>query len=177
MTAMSDVPSLPTRQPSATARLLIPVKRPSDARAAVGYAISRGASGQHVEVALLHVEDAAPAWLDENGELRRPACVRLGRQGLFERAARMLESSGVEFAVYVRSGPVAFAILDAAEQLDCSEIVVAAPPWPLARFWSRRVIDALVAGHCSIPVVLVSQRGIKLAAVAAPRPMAKGRQT
>ena len=172
MAAMSDVRALPTRQPSA-ARLLIPVKRPGDARAAVGYALSRSTGGLRVEVALLHVEAVAPVWLDTNGERREPACARLGRQGLFERAARMLESGGVEFAVYVRSGPVAFAILDAAEQLDCSEIVVPAPAWPLARFWSERVVDALLAGHRAIPVVLVNRQGVKLAAVAAPRPKAR----
>ena len=174
MVAMNDVPSLPTRLPSATARLLIPVKRPGDTLPAVDYAISRGAGGLRVEVALLHVEAVAHARPDENTERRGPAFAQQGSNGVFERAARMLQGSEIEFAAYVRSGPVAFSILDAAEQLDCSEIVVPAPAWPLARLWSKRVVDALVAGHRAIPVVLVNRHGIKLVAVSAPRPMAKG---
>lgn len=174
MAAMNDVRSPPTRSPSATARLLIPVKRPGDARPAVAYALSRSIGGERVEVALLHVEGVPSAWHHEHAESRVPA--RQNAKGLFERAARMLESGEVEFAVYVRSGPVAFSILDAAEQLDCSEIVVPAPAWPLARFWSRQIVDALVAGPRSIPLVLVNRRGRKLAAIAVPRATSTGRR-
>ena len=162
---MTDVSSLPTRLALATAyrhaqRLLIPIKRAGECRQAIGYAVSRCADERRVEVALLHIENA-------ERNTQAPARQRTG--ALFARATRMLEQRDIEFAVYVRSGPVVFSILDAAEELDCSEIVVPAPAWPLARLWSRRVVDALLAGQRSIPVITVNKRGIRLAAFAAPR--------
>lgn len=123
---MSDVISPATRLPFPAAnrppRLLIPVKRPGDARQAVGYAISRCADGRRVEVALLHVESVAAQWpvADTGRAVRAPA--PQGDSAMFANAMRMLERRDIEFAVYVRSGPVVFAILDAAEELDCSEI-------------------------------------------------------
>ena len=166
MVAMSDFPSLPARLPSAAPRLLIPVKRPGDARQAIGYAISRCTDGGSVEVALLHVESVAARWPVGDGERSVQAVAQQASAALFARATQMLERCGIEFAVYVRSGPVVFSILDAAEELDCSEIVVSAPARPLARLWSQRVVDALLAGQRSIPVVTVDKRGIRLAQVA-----------
>lgn len=168
MLAMTDVSSLPTRLavPAAYRHaqcLLLPIKRPGDCRQAIAYAVSRCTDEHRVAVALLHIEDS------EN-DSRIPARYRTGT--LFARATRMLEHRDIEFAAYVRSGPVVFSILDAAEELDCSEIVVPAPAWPLARLWSQRVVAALLAGQRSIPVVTVNKRGIRSAAVAAPKPAA-----
>ena len=170
MAAMSDIPWLAAKLPSAAPRLLIPVKRPGDARQAIGYAISRCTDGGSVEVALLHVESVAARWPVGNGERSVQATAQQASAALFARATQMLERSGIEFAVYVRSGPVVFSILDAAEELDCNEIVVQAPARPLARLWSQRVVDALVAGQRSIPVVTVDKRGTRLARVAAAAP-------
>ena len=166
MVAMSKVISPPARLPSAAPRLLIPVKRPGDARQAIGYAISRGTDGGGVEVALLHVESVAARWPVGDGERSVQATAQQASAALFARATQMLERCGIEFAVYVRSGPVVFSILDAAEELECSEIVVSARARPLARLWSRRVVDALLAGQRSIPVVTVDKRGTRLAHVA-----------
>ena len=160
---MSDVPAMPTKGLVAvgdrhTLRLLVPVKGPAGASQAIGYAISRSAGGGRVEVALLHVE----------------AVPRPGQQGvgaLFVRARRMLERRDIDCCAYVRSGPVVFSILDAAEELDCSEIVVPAPARPLARLWSHRVVDALLAGQRSIPVVTVNQRGTRQPEFAATTPI------
>lgn len=167
MMAMRDLVSLPARLPSAAPRLLIPVKRPGDARQAIGYAISRCADGGSVEVALLHVESVAARWPVGDGERSVQALAQQASAALFARATQMLERCQIGFAVYVRSGPVVFSILDAAEELDCSEIVVPAPARPLARLWSQRVVDALLAGQRSIPVVTVSKRGVRLAPIAA----------
>ena len=167
---MSDFTSLPARLPSAAPRLLIPVKRQGDARQAIGYAISRCTDGDCIEVALLHVESVAARWPVGDGERGVQATAQQASAALFARATQMLERCGIEFAVYVKSGPVVFSILDAAEELDCSEIVVSAPARPLARLWSRRVVDALPAGPRSIPVVTVYKRGTRLARVAAAAP-------
>ena len=170
MVAMSDFTSLPARLPSAAPRLLIPVKRPGDARQAISYAISRCTDGGSVEVALLHVESVAARWPVGDGERSVQAVAQQASAALFARASQMLERCQIEFAVYVRSGPVVFSILDAAEELDCSEIVVPAPARPLARLWSQRVVDALLAGQRSIPVVTVDKRGRRLTLVATAAP-------
>ena len=156
---MSDVPTIPTSVlvpvgGRHTLRLLVPVKGPGGASQAIGYAISRCADGGRVEVALLHVETV-------------PAPRPHGTGALFVHARRMLERRAIDCCTYVRSGPVVFSILDAAEELDCSEIVVPSPARPLLRLWSHRVVDALLAGQRLIPVVTVNQRGIRLPAFAA----------
>jgi len=160
---MSDIPAMPMKVLvpvgcQHTQRLLVPVKGPGGASQAIGYAISRSLGGCHVEVALLHVETA-------------PAPKQQGTGALFVHARRMLERSDIDCSAYVRSGPVVFSILDAAEELDCSEIVVPAPARPLARLWSHRVADALLAGQRSIPVVTVNRRGIKQPEFAATTPI------
>ena len=160
---MSDVPAMPTKVPVLLGRphplrLLVPVKGPGGASPAIGYAISRSVSEGHVEVALLHVEAV-------------PTPGQPGTGALFARAKRMLERRDIDCCAYVRSGPVAFSILDAAEELDCSEIVVPAPARPLARLWSQRVVDALLAGQRSIPVVTVNQRGVRQPEFAATTPI------
>ena len=160
---MSDVPAMPTKELAPVGcqhalRLLVPVKGPDGASQAIGYAISRNAGGCQVEVALLHVETAPALWQQGTG-------------ALFVHARRMLDRSAIDCSAYVRSGDVAFAILDAAEELNCSEIVVPAPARLLARLWSYRVVDALLAGQRSIPVVTVDQRGIRQPEFAATTPI------
>ncbi len=105
----------------ATRRLLIPVKNADDAGRAVAYAIRRRAEGAGVTVCLLHVEESPSQWQALLGGHGIHAEKRRRSHDMFAGAIRMLEGLDIEFAAYLRSGPVVFAILDAAEELDCDD--------------------------------------------------------
>lgn len=166
---MSDVASTQDqRRPDvhhaqATRRLLIPVKNADDAARAVGYAIRRRAEGMGVTVCLLHVEESPSQWQALIGGYGAHAEKRRRSHDVFAGAMRMLEGLDIEFAAYLRSGPVVFAILDAAEELDCDEIVVPAPGEGLFRLLSREIVATLLARQRAVPVVAVTKRGVAVA--------------
>ncbi|MDK9704582.1 MAG: universal stress protein [Sulfuritalea sp.] len=144
-------------------RLLIPVKSAKDAGHAVAYAIRRRAEGLGVAVCLLHVEESPTQWqaLSANAEAR--AVKRRRADHVFAPAMRMLEGLDIEFAAYVRSGPIVFTILDAAEELACDEIVVAEPGKGVFGLLSRRVVPVLMARQRSARLVAVTNAGVAVA--------------
>lgn len=144
----------------ATRRLLIPVKDADDAVGALDYAIRRRAEGLGVTVCLLHVEESPTQWQALVGGHGAHAEKRRRRHDVFAAAMRMLEGLDIEFAAYLRAGPVVFSILDAAEELDCDEIVVPAPSEGLFRLLSRDIVTTLLARQRSVPVVAVTKRGV-----------------
>ena len=151
------VPSV-RRHPVRMRRLLIPVKRPKEAGRAVSYAIRRRAEGCGVAVCLLHVEEAPSQWQALVGG-GMPDGRRRQASDVFGVAMRMLEGLDIEFAAYVRSGPIVFAILDAAEELACDEIVVPAKGSGLFSLLSRRVVPVLKSRQRSARLVTVSNCG------------------
>lgn len=147
--------------PQAMQRLLVPVKKPDDASQSIAYAIRRRAEGGRVQVAMLHVQAlVAPSSIRGHGQYIR-ARTTPSAGSVFFLGARMLEGLDIDFSTYIRSGPVVFSILDAAEQLDCSEIVVPAPGRLHLRLLSRNTVRNLLAWQRSVPVVAVNKRGIK----------------
>lgn len=153
-----DVPHAP-----ASRRLLIPVKSADDAVRAVGYAIRRRAEGTGVTVCFLHIEESPSQWQALLGGHGAHAEKRRRSHDVFATAVRMLDGLDIEFAAYLRSGPVVFSILDAAEELDCDEIVVPAPSEGLFRLLSRDIVTTLLARQRSVPVVAVTKRGVAVA--------------
>ena len=85
----------------------------------------------------------------------------------------MLEGLDIELSTYIRSGPVVFSILDAAEQLECDEIVVPAPRRLHLRLLSRNIVANLLVWQRSIPVVAVNQRGVKQPIIVSKAPPAQ----
>lgn len=141
--------------------LLVPVKRPNGANQSIAYAIRRRAEGAQVMVSLLHIDELQePRSISGNGKYVRGQNNRRAFY-VFLEGVHMLEGLDIEFSTYVRTGPVVFSILDAAEQLDCSEIVVPAPGRLHFRLLSRNVVATLLACQRSISVVTVNNRGIK----------------
>jgi nucleotide-binding universal stress UspA family protein len=161
--AMQEESSARAQHAPATRRLLIPVKNADDAARAVGYAIRRRAEGTGVTACLLHVEESLSQWQALIGGHGAHAEKRRRSHDVFAGAMRMLEGLDIEFAAYLRSGPVVFAILDAAEELDCDEIVVPAPGEGLFRLLSRDIVTTLLARQRAVPVVAVTKRGVAVA--------------
>jgi hypothetical protein len=80
---------------------------------------------------------------------------------VFAESQRILESLGIEYTTHLTSGPLVFSILDAAEQLACSEIVVPTPGRLHMRFLSRNIVSTLLTWQRAIPVIAVNQRGLR----------------
>ena len=167
MLLMSDVLSLAPKVPQsfderqAVQRLLIPLKRQDDASPSIAYAIRRRAEGAPVAIALLHVEALVAPWpITGDGQYVRAQ--RKPRTGnVFAESLRLLDGLDIEYSTHLIPGPVVFSILDAAEQLACSEIVVPVPGRLHLRCLSKNVATTLVAWQRSIPVVTVNKRGIR----------------
>ncbi len=81
---------------------------------------------------------------------------------VFSAAVRMMEGLDIEFAAYVRSGPIVFTILDAAEELACDEIVVPAQDNVWLRLLSRQVVTILMARQRSASLLAVGRNGIPM---------------
>jgi hypothetical protein len=148
--------------PSRKRRLLIPVKDPKRAISAVMYAIRLRAEARNVAVCLLHVEESPTQWQALLGGARMPGERRCRTDAVFGPALHLLDGLDIEFAAYVRSGPVVFTILDVAEELDCDEIVVPAPGSALSYLWSRHVVTVLAASQRSARLVTVTKSGTAL---------------
>jgi hypothetical protein len=81
-------------------------------------------------------------------------------KAVFGPVLQLLDGLDIEFAAYVRTGPVVFSILDAAEELECDEIVVPAPGSALSHLLSRHVVTILTARQRSARLVAVTKSGI-----------------
>lgn len=140
-------------------RLLIPVKYGKDARQSIAYAIRCRAEGQDVSVCLLHVEESLSgasverfwSWQSPFGKTRQ--------RKMFTTVMGFLSGPDIEVAAYVRQGAVVFSILDAAEELDCHEIVIPAPASGVLRWLSGHVVTALLTRQRSVQVILARRDG------------------
>lgn len=164
---MDGAENLLTDQSAAAAetaelRLLAPVGRGDKWPAAVGYAVRQHKMGKRVQVCLLHVKEPLKQW----DMLRTPWPEERHLQQRIESdlsvAAHPLIAHGIPYAAYLRTGSVVFAILDAAEELDCHEIVVPLPHSGLRKFFSRNVVAALCLRRGNIPVVTVARDGMPI---------------
>lgn len=143
-------------------RLLIPLAPGERSSPAVRHAVRRQQMGRAVEVCLLHVQEPLRQW----DLLRSPWPEEKARRARIEadlaEAAAPLAAHGIPYAAYLRAGGVVFAILDAAEELDCHEIVVPLPASGWRKFFSHQVVQALWLRRRDIPVVTVAADGVAL---------------
>ena len=164
MDTLSTIP--PANPPSPdegqqTQRLLIPIKRLDDAGPAISYAFRRREAGVPVQIALLHVEALVAPW-PIRGEGQYVRTHRKPRtSNVFAESQRILDNLGIEYTTHLTSGPLVFSILDAAEQLACSEIVVPTPGRLHMRFLSRNIVSTLLTWQRAVPVITVNQRGVR----------------
>lgn len=160
--------TLEAQLPPAAGRLLIPVARNGASAGVIGYAGRRAAAGGRVEACLLHVEEALGHWellkYFRSGELTTRRLI----EPVLRSTSAQLARVNVPHAAYLRSGGVVFAILDAAEELNCTEIVVADPTRRWWRLFSGDTVAALRTRQRGVPVVVVAADG------SASRPRSNG---
>lgn len=164
MDTLSTTPPTSPPSPDAeqrTQRLLIPIKGLDDSGPAIAYASRRCAAGVPVRIALLHVEALVAPWpIRGEGQYVRTHR-KLRPSHVFTESQRILESLDIEYTTHLTSGPLVFSILDAAEQLACSEIVVPTPGRLHMRFLSRNIVSTLLTWQRAVPVITVNQRGLR----------------
>ena len=145
-----------------TLRILVPINANEDSRWGVRYALRRSRQGKDVEVILLNVGEPVVAWevlrFRTQQEIVEFQSARA--QAFIDDAAAPLAAAGIPHRGVFKQGEVVFSILDAAEELDCDEIVMPAPHTGLSSMFSRDLVAAAIKRRRDIPVVTVDCEGI-----------------
>ncbi len=137
-------------------RLLLPVGRRRHWPGVLNYVRHRMSLGRQPEVCLLRIERPSGCWLPDDGR----AVLRERVDAVLRGVCSELAACGIAHAVHLRSASrLVFAILDAAEELNCSAILVppAASGW--RRIFSSGTVAALCAGQRNVPVITVDGDG------------------
>lgn len=161
--AAADAETTPLIAVSQPERLLIPIGRSTQPAAMVRYVRDCAARGQQVEACLLHVDEARGPWELMNPFRGGGVSTRWLAKPVLEQVARDLTQSGIPNAAYLRSDSIVFAILDVAEELDCTGIVVPMPGSGWRRIFSRGIVAILHARKRNIPIITVAADGSPVA--------------
>lgn len=142
------------------ARLLIPIDATDESRWGLRHAIRRAEQGAPVEVCLLCVAEPVRNWevlrFYTEEEVRRHF---QERSAIFlEEAAQALRAAGIPCqALFREADDTARAVVDLAEQLECSEIVV--PRTLCLGLFPCGLAHRLVRRHGAIPVTQTREDG------------------
>lgn len=139
---------------------MLPIGRHEITPAGIRYALYRHAGGKPVEVCFLHVKAPPTHWDLLRAPLGNEVPAQQAVKTLMARAAEPLMQKGIPCSAYLRFSGLVFAILDAAEELDCQEIVVPLPHRGWRKFFSRNVVETLRMRQRDIPVITVNKNGV-----------------
>lgn len=149
----------PEPQTRMSLRLLIPVDATDESRWGLQYALRLAQSGLQIEVCLLFVAEPARNWevlrFYTEDEVQRHFVER--SEVFLGAAAKVLRNAGVACRTFFREADVVSGVIDMAEELDCSEIVVPRMHW--LGIFPTGLGQKLVSRHCSIPVTLINADG------------------
>ncbi len=145
--------------PDRCRRLLVPVKQLSDVDAALAY-VGRLYGAAVVRLFLLHVKPppSALALLDTPAQ-QAMAAEEGAASVLLAQAGRQCEARALQHHSFILSGDVAFSILDAAESLDCDEIVMPRRSDWIRRIFSSETVRKVERMRRHVPLVLVDAAG------------------
>lgn len=142
-------------------RLLIPIDATERSRWGLRHAHARHRAGDRIDAVLVCVAEPITSWQvlrfrthDEIARFQSERC-----RFLLDDAAQSLREAGIPCRTVFREGEIAFQVLDAAEQLECHEIVL---PEPLPRLLTLLSHDAardIMRLQRDVPVVTVDQYG------------------
>lgn len=147
--------------PGTVLALLMPIKRVADVIYGARYAKRLLDWGIEVKIHLLHVTQAGTSPVSAP-EHDTPAAA------LLREAALYLSRSQLDYRTFIFSGDVVFSILDAAELLNCQEIVLPAVKtgaWP--RLFSGDIAGRITRSKRGATVVLAEPDGMRRPALAA----------
>jgi nucleotide-binding universal stress UspA family protein len=146
-----------------TMHLLVPIDATPRSRWGIQYAVWQHRTGKKVDVSLLYVVEPLMRRFDtlRFRTEQEIAAFRFERaKWLLDDAALPLRENKISHVAYIREGNVVFEILDTAEQLDCSEIVLPSPPHGWLRCLARNIVLRVLRKQRTVPVVTVNQHGL-----------------
>jgi hypothetical protein len=142
-------------------RLLVPLNASDESRWAIAYALRLHRRGELLEVILLNVGEPVDAWqvLRFRTQLEVADFQSARAQAFIADASRPLIAENAAWRGVFRRGERLFAILDAAEEFACDEIVVPAPKKGIAQLFSPDFVTLLERAQRDVPVVTVDSDG------------------
>lgn len=156
---LSIMKNLQAVAPGSRLKLLIPIDAGVESGWGLRYAIERGRAGAAVEVCLLYVAEPVRNW--EVLRFYTEAEVRQyfqERSGIFlDAAANALREAGIPCQRYFREADAVAGIIDLAEELNCSEIVV--PSSYCLGLFPAGLGRRLRQRHGTVPLTLVRADG------------------
>ncbi len=149
----------PAPLPGARPRLLIPIDATEASRWALAYACRLAQAGTPPEICLLFVAEPVHSWevlrFYTEEEVRRHF---QQRSALFlDEAAARLQEAGLASRSFFREAETVPGIVDLAEELACTEIVVPATHW--LGVFPTGLARKLLQRPCAVPVTLVREDG------------------
>lgn len=145
-------------------RLLVPITAKEDSRWGVQYALRQHRNGKNVDVVLLNVGEPITQWqvlrFRTQQEIAQFQAERA--EAFIEDAAKPLLAGNIPYRGVFKQGDVVFAILDAAEELDCDEIAMPVPKTGLRRHFGRDIVCAVMRRQRNVPVIAVDADGTPL---------------
>ncbi len=142
-------------------RLLLPINACEDSRWCLHYARQLHESGTPVEAILINVGEPVTQWqvlrFRTQQEIAEFQSARA--QSFIDDASEELESAGIPWRGVYRQGELVFSILDAAEELDCDEVVMPSHGKCLSNVFCRPTAAEVRRQQRHVPVVLVDRQG------------------
>ena len=142
-------------------RLLVPINANEDSRWGIQYALRRHREGTDLEVILLNIGEPITQWqilrFRTQQEIEQFQSERA--QAFIDEAAQLLVAEDIPYRGLFKQGELIFSILDAAEELDCDEIVMPASNKGIASLFSCSIVHAVQQQQRDVPVVLVNSEG------------------
>lgn len=140
-------------------KLLIPIDATDASRWGLRYALRLAGTGTRVEACLLFVAEPVRSWevlrFYTKDEVRRH--FRERSAVFLEEAAKPLREAGIACQTCFREADAVDGVIEAAEALNCSEIVVPRSRWP--GLFPSGLAARLIHRHCAIPVTQVGADG------------------
>ena len=142
-------------------RLLLPINACEDSRWGLQYARQLHESGTPVEAILLNVGEPVTQWqvlrFRTQQEIAEFQSARA--QTFIDDASEQLETAGIPWRGVYRQGELVFSILDAAEELDCDEVVMPSHGKCLSSIFCQPTASRVRQQQRQVPVVTVDSRG------------------
>lgn len=149
----------PARSKPAPHRLLIPIDATEASRRGVAHAIALARQAERVEVCLLYVVAPVRDWevLHFRTEQEIHQHFQSRAERFLEDASAPLKAAGILCKACFREQEPVFGILDLAEQLECTAIVLPRPDW--LDFRGNSLVRRLRQARRPTPLILVDADG------------------
>lgn len=157
------VPTVPSSR--RRIKILIPIDGSERARWALQHARGRARRGEALSVELLFVAEPIHNWQVLRFWTRRQISNFQSERGhfLLEDAERFLREAGITVQHHYREGDAAYQILDAAQTLNCQEIVLPAAENGWLHRLDRNIAREIQEKQPSVRLVVVDSDGLPCA--------------